>query len=167
MFSLNAPAPGRAKRLAAELYPRLAGFERVRERHSLVCKRFESADYDRLAERTRRALDGAPAVAARVTGIESFEDPVRGPAPVVYLAIESPGLVAIHERLVGEFGAIAALEGGEYVPHITLARGGDVGRAEELRALTIDPIEWTVSELVFYDATHHESVSTLSLPLSY
>ncbi|WP_435078221.1 2'-5' RNA ligase family protein [Halococcus sp. AFM35] len=167
MFSLNVPAPGRVKRLAAELHPRLAGFERVRERHSLVCKRFECEEYDRLAERVRRVLDGAPTVAARVTGIETFDDPVRGPGPVVYLAIGSPGLVTIHERLVGEFGAIAALEGDEYVPHITLARGGSAGRIESLRALAVEPIEWTISELYFHDATHDERVSTLSLPLSY
>ena len=154
------------KRLAAELHPRLAGFERVRERPSLVCKRFESDEYDRLYERTRRALAGTPAVRARATTIESFEDPVRGPGPVVYLAIESPGLLAIHERLVEEFGAIAALEGAEYVPHITLARGGSTEQVRELRALDIDPIEWTISELVFYDAVHDERISTVSLPLS-
>jgi hypothetical protein len=167
VYSLNVPAPGRVKRLAADLHPRLSGFERVRERHSLVCKRFESAAYDRLAERVRRVLDGTPPVPARVTGIDTFDDPVRGPGPVVYLAVSSPGLVAIHERLVGEFGAIASLEGDEYVPHITLARGGSADRAEALRALAIEPIEWTISELNFHDVTHDERASTLSLPLSY
>jgi 2'-5' RNA ligase len=167
VFSLNAPVPGRVKRLAAELHPRLAGFERVRERHSLVCKRFESENYDRLSARARRTLDGAPTVAARVTGIESFADPVRGPGPVVYLAVSSPGLVAIHERLVDEFGAIPSLEGDAYVPHITLARGGSADRAEALGALAVEPIEWTVSDLWFYDASHDERVHRLSLPLSY
>jgi 2'-5' RNA ligase len=167
MFSLNVPAPGRAKRLVAELHPRLAGFERVRERHSLVCKRFESEDYDRLSERVRRALDGTTPVEARVTGIDAFENPVRGPGPVVYLAVSSPELVAMHERLVDEFGAIAALEGDEYVPHITLARGASADRIAALRALAIEPIEWTAPELCFYDATRDERISTLSLPLSY
>ena len=167
MFSLNVPVPGRVKRVAADLHPRLVGFERVRERHSLVCKRFESTDYDRLSERARRALDGAPAVAARATDIETFEDPVHGPGPVVYLAVSSPGLVIIHERLVDEFGAIASLEGEEYVPHVTLARGGNADRIEELRALVDEPIEWTVSELHFYDARHDERAGTLPLPLSY
>jgi 2'-5' RNA ligase len=165
VYSLNAPAPGRLKRLVAELHPRLAGFDRVRERHSLVIKRFESDEYDRLYERTRRALAGAPAVEARATTIDAFEDPVRGPGPVVYVAVESPGLLAIHERLVDAFGAIPALEGPEYVPHVTLARGGSPEQAGELRALDIDHIEWTVSELVFYDAVHDERVSTVSLPL--
>ena len=166
MYSLNVPVPGRVKRLAAELHPRLAGFERVRERHSLVVKRFESHEFDRLYERTRRALAGTPAVEARAPAIESFDDPVRGPGPVVYLAVESPGLVALHERLVQAFGAIPELEGPDYVPHITLTRGGSTERVHELRALDLEPIEWTVSELAFYDAVHRERVATVSLPLS-
>jgi hypothetical protein len=167
VFSLNVAAPGRVKRLAAELHPRLAAFERVRERHSLVCKRFEHESYDRLSERVRRVLDGSPAVAARVTAIESFENPVRGPGPVVYLAVSSPGLVAMHERLVAEFGATPALEGDEYVPHITLARGAGRTGKTGLRALDIDPIEWTISELHFYDAAHGERVGSLPLGLSH
>ncbi|GAA0473552.1 2'-5' RNA ligase family protein [Halococcus dombrowskii] len=155
------------KRLAATLHPRLAGFERARERHSLVCKRFESEDYAHLSERVRRVLDGTTSIEARVTGIELFEEPVRGPGPVVYLAVASPGLVAIHERLVDTFGAIADLEGEAYVPHITLARGGSVDRAEALRSRTVDPIEWSISELRFYDAIHDERAGTLSLPVSY
>ncbi|EMA53075.1 2'-5' RNA ligase family protein [Halococcus thailandensis] len=167
MFSLNVPVPGRVKRLAATLHPRLAGFKRVRERHSLVCKRFESEEYDRLSERVRRELDGTTPIEARATTIDFFEEPIRGPGPVVYLAVASPGLVAIHERLVDAFGAIADLEGDEYVPHITLARGGSVDRAEALRERPVDPIEWSISELSFHDAVHDERAGTLSLPVSY
>ena len=167
VFSLNVPVPGRVKRLAAELHPRLAGFERVRERHSLVCKRFDSENYDRLSERVRRELDGTTPIEARATAIGLFEEPVRGPGPVIYLAVTSPGLVAIHERLVDAFGAIAGLEGDDYVPHVTLARGGSVDRAEALRAHAIDPIEWTIGELSFHDATHDERAGVLPLPVSY
>ncbi|HET7325117.1 MAG TPA: 2'-5' RNA ligase family protein [Halococcus sp.] len=166
MYSLNVPVPGRLKRLAAELHPRLASFERVRERHSLVCKRFESGEPNRLYKRTRRALGNAPAFEARTARIESFENPVRGPGPVVYLAVESPGLFDIHDRLVEAFGAIPFLEGTEYVPHVTLARGGSTEQASDLCALDIEPIEWTVTELGFYDATHDELINTMSLPLS-
>jgi hypothetical protein len=28
----------------------------------------------------------------------------------------------------------------------------------------IEPIEWTVSELIFWDATHNQPISTVSLP---
>jgi 2'-5' RNA ligase len=166
VYSLNVPVPGRVKRLAAELHPRLTGFARVRERHSLVCKRFESGEANRLYKRVRRTLAGAPAVEAHIASIESFETPVRGPGPVVYLAVSSPGLLALHERLVEVFGAIPELEGKEYVPHVTLARGGSPELADALCALDIDPIEWTVSELIFYDFVHDERIHTIPLPLS-
>ncbi|RJT04079.1 2'-5' RNA ligase family protein [Halococcus sp. IIIV-5B] len=166
MYSLNVPVPGEVKRLAAELRPRLMAFERIRERHSLLVKRFESADHRRLSKRVRRALAGAPAVEARIATIESFDDPVRGPGPVVYLAVESPGLVGIHDRLVEHFDAVPGLEGSEYVPHVTLARGGSAGAVEALRDVDIDPIEWVVPELVVYDAVHRERVSRVSLPTS-
>ncbi|EMA40219.1 2'-5' RNA ligase family protein [Halococcus hamelinensis] len=166
MYSLNAPVPGEVKRLAAELQPRLMAFERIRERHSLLVKRFESEDHRRLSKRVHRALAGAPAVEARITTIESFDDPVRGPGPVVYLAVESPGLVGIHDRLVERFDAVPDLEGSGYVPHVTLARGGSTEAAEALRDVDIDPIEWVVPELVVYDAVHRERVSRVSLPAS-
>lgn len=164
MYSLNVPAPGRLKRVAADLHPRLAGFERIREHHSLVLKRFESDEYDRLYERVRRTLAGAPAVEARVSAIECFDDPVRGPGPVVYFAVESPGLLALHERFVDAFEAIPALEGADYVPHVTLARGGSPEQVRTLRAAEFDPVEWTVSELSLWDSVHRESVTRLSLP---
>lgn len=166
MYSLNVPAPGRLERLAADLHPRLAGFERIRERHSLVLKRFESDDggYDRLYERVRRTLAGAPAVEARVSAIDCFADPVRGPGPVVYFAVESPGLLALHERFVDAFGAVPSLEGTDYVPHVTLARGGSAEQVRTLRAAEFEPVEWTVSALSLWDPVHRESVATLSLP---
>lgn len=164
MYSLNVPVPGEIRRLAATLHPRLAGFERVRERHTMVCKRFETRDHRRLSKRIRRALSGTPAFEARVTGIESFDDPVRGPGPVVYLAVESPGLIDTHDRLVERFNPIPDLEGADYVPHVTLARGGSAAAVDALRTVDIDPIEWVVSELVVYDAGHRERVSRIPLP---
>lgn len=166
VYSLNVPIPGGIERLAATLHPRLVGFDRVRERHTLVCKRFEADDLapDRLFERVRRALAGAPAVEARATGIDWFETPVRGPGPVAYVAIESPGLHDIHRRLVAAFDPIPDLEGDEYVPHVTLARGGSTERARDLADVEFEPIEWTVSELELHDARHEEQVRTLSLP---
>ncbi|MGQ5515311.1 2'-5' RNA ligase family protein [Halococcus saccharolyticus] len=166
MYSLNVPVPGAIERLAAELHPRLVGFDRIRERHTLVCKRFEADDPapDRLFERARRALAGAPAVEARATGIDWFEAPVRGPGPVAYVAIESPGLHDLHRRLVAAFDPIPALEGDDYVPHVTLARGGSAERARDLATVEIEPIEWTVTELALHDARHGERVRTLSLP---
>lgn len=172
MYSINVPVPGRVKRLAADLYPHLVAFDRVRERHTLVVKRFERGGRtgDRhhalavLREELRPALTGAPAFEARVSGIGCFERPVRGPGPVVYLAVESPGLERLHRRLVGEFGTVLDLEGEAYVPHVTLARDGPIGTARQLCEMGIEPIEWAVGELVVRDATYREPVGRVSLP---
>lgn len=160
MDSLNVPVPGAVRRVAADLAPALAPFDRIRERPSLVCKRFESR-VDRAAVRT--ALAGAPAVEARVTGVDYFAEPPRGPAPVVYLAVESPGLRRIHERLVERFGAVPGLEGADYVPHVTLARGGDRAAAERA-AGGVEPVTWTVSRLEAWDAERRVAVGRFDLP---
>ena len=159
--SLNVPVPGRVRRLAADLAPRLAALDRVRENHTLVCKRFEGR-VDRAAVRT--ALAGAPAFEARIDGIESFERPVRGPGPVVYLAVESPGLRLIHDRLVRRFGAVESLEGPSYTPHVTLGRGGDPDAVARLVEASVEPVEWTVSRLDCWDAEHRLAVGSIGLP---
>ncbi len=98
MYSLNVPVPPAVERLAAELHPQLVPFDRIRDRHTLVCKRFEAEEheYDHLRERLRRALSPTPAFEARITDIGAFEAPVHGPGPVAYLAVESPGLYPQH-----------------------------------------------------------------------
>ena len=170
MFSLNVPVPGSVARIASELRPALAGsgVDRVRDRHSLVVKRFEGDDersLPRLRERLRPALQGSPAFEARVARVDVFENPPRGPGPVVYLAVESHGLRALHDRLVDAFGAVDGLEGDDYTPHVTLGRGGAFD-ADTLAALScrFDPVTWTVSELVVYDSRYREPVARLSLP---
>ncbi|MFB6079625.1 MAG: 2'-5' RNA ligase family protein [Haloferacaceae archaeon] len=161
MDSLNAPVPGAVRRLAGDLAPVLAAFDRVRERPGLVCKRFPG-HVDRVD--VREALAGAPAVEAHVTGVDYFERPVRGPGPVVYLAVESPGLFRIHRRLVDRFGAVPDLEGDDYTPHVTLARGGDRVAAERAAARDVEPVRWTVSRLDAWDADHRETVGSIRLP---
>ncbi|WP_338740599.1 2'-5' RNA ligase family protein [Haloplanus salilacus] len=171
MYSLNVPVPGRVERLAADLLPELTAFDRIRDRHSLVCKRFEADEdgYHRLRERLRDALSPAPAFEATVTGIDAFETPTHGPGPVVYLAVESPGLYDLHARLVEAFGAVDDdLEGEAYVPHVTLARGGDAAAVHDalvrLRGTDSDPVTWTVSELDLWSRTRREAAWTVSLP---
>jgi hypothetical protein len=159
--SLNVPVPGAVRRLAGDLAPVLAPFERVRERKTMVCKRFEER-VDRAA--VRAALAGAPAVEARVTGVGFFENPPRGPGPVVYLAVESPGLRRLHRRLVDRFGAVPGLEGDAYVPHVTLARDGDRAGAERAAAREVDPVTWTVSRLDAWDAERRERIGAIDLP---
>lgn len=172
MFSLNLSAPGSVSRVAGTLQPALvdAGVERFRDRHSLVVKRFEGGSggfesLPRLRERLRTTLRGQPAFEIRVTGVDLFENPPHGPAPVVYLSVDSPGLTALHDRLVDAFGRVPGLEGDEYTPHVTLGRGGTFD-AETLAALSarVDPVTWTVSELGVYDSRYRESVARLSLP---
>jgi len=165
VYSVNVPVPGRVRELAAGLYPSLSTFETVRENHSLLLKRLGDADHvAQLQHRTHRALEGAPAVEARVTGIDVFEDPPLGNAPVVYLAVESPGLESIHADLVDAFGAVEGLEADDYVPHVTLARGGDLEAARRLTDREIEPITWTVNGLEFFDGSYRLPVSRVSLP---
>lgn len=184
MYSLSVSVPGEAKRLASELFPRLLAFDRVREEHTLLVKRFEPAGSSgsrenkpnrgnehglrggqklaTLRKRVGPILDGTPAFEARITGIDCFEEPTRGPGPVLYFAIESPGLYRVHRRLVEEFGAVPELEGAEYTPHVTLARGGSLGDARELVG-SVEPVEWVISELRFWDPRYRETLGRVSL----
>jgi hypothetical protein len=180
VFSLNVPVPGEVARLASDLHPRLVGFETVRERHTLVCKRFETergtagddaltaAGDDalpRLRERLRPVLAGTPAFEARVVGVDAFEQPARGSGPVVYLRVESPGLRRLHRRLTDAFGVVDGLEGDDYVPHITLARGSAGMALDDLREWPVEPVAWTVSTLVIWDSRYREPVARYGLPL--
>ncbi|MFB6308281.1 MAG: 2'-5' RNA ligase family protein, partial [Haloarculaceae archaeon] len=153
MYSLNVPVPTAVSRLATDIAADLPNARaRTRGDHTLVCKRLGAGDasYHRIEARVRDALTGTPAFAARVASVDLFEDAATGPSPVVYLAVESPGLEALHERLCDVFDPADGLEGDDYVPHVTIARGGSVEAARRLAATGIDPVEWTVSELVFY-----------------
>jgi 2'-5' RNA ligase len=167
VYSLNVPLPGAVSALASSLARDLpAARARTRHDHALVVKRLggDQETLARLAARARDALAGAPAFEARVTGIDCFADAATGPSPVVYLAVESPGLVGIHHRLVETFDPVAGLEAGSYVPHVTIARGGTVDAARRLADRPIDPVEWTVDELVFRDAGRGRTAGTVSLP---
>ena len=160
MDSLNVPVPGRVRRLAADRRPELAVFDSVREDPSLVCKRFEQPPGKRaLAE----ALAGTPAFEATVTEIDFFAEPTSGPGPVLYLAVESPGLYDLHRRLVERFGAVPELEGDDYTPHVTLARGGTIADAERL-AGPIAPVSWTVSRLFAWNAQFRVPEREIPLP---
>jgi 2'-5' RNA ligase len=163
VYSLNVPVPGGVQRLAAELHPRLTAFDTVRERHTLVAKRLGDDSLARLRERLRPLLRDSPAFEAHVTGIDFFDQPTKGAGPVVYLDVESPGLLALHERLCEEFDPLDGLEGEDYVPHVTLARGGSLADAEALANRDVDPVTWTVSTLDLWSAEFRESAATLRL----
>ena len=173
MFSLNVPVPGSVARLASELYPQLVDFESQREQCTLVVKRFDEAMFEAdspeyllstLRKQLPSKLAGTPAFEARVDSIDYFAEPTRGAGPVVYLTVESPGLQSLHNQLVDAYGSISGLEGDDYVPHITLARGGSTADAERLAGQSIEPRSWTVSELVLGDSRYREAVTRYSLP---
>ena len=164
MYSVNAPVPGRVRHLADRLHPELLSFDAIRDSHSILVKRLGNEGFDRIAERTRRVIAGTPPIEAAVTDIDYFENPTRGPAPVVYLTVESPGLERLHGRLVDDLGAIDDLEGPDYTMHVTLARGGDLADARRLARREIDAISWTISELQFWDARHERVIRRIPLP---
>ncbi|WP_336000812.1 2'-5' RNA ligase family protein [Halorientalis halophila] len=169
MYSLNVPVPSAVAALAGELATDLpTAHTRDRGRHTLGVKRLGGdgpSDYARLEARTREALTGTPTFEARVTGIEIFEAAPVGTSPVVYLAVESPGLRDLHLDLCAVFEPVDDIEGEGYTPHVTIARGGHAETAERVAAREIDPLEWTVDELVFWDSERIEPVSTVSLPV--
>jgi len=167
VYSLNVPVPGRVQRLAADFRPALAAFETVRERHTLVVKRLGEEDPVGLEKRVRRTLSGAPAFEARVARVGAFESPAAGREPVVYLAVESPGLVLLHRQLCESFDPVPGIEGEDYVPHVTLARGGGTDVEDALERLVeteFEPVTWTVGELVFWDAKVGEPAGRVGLP---
>ncbi len=84
--------------------------------------------------------------------------------PLAYLLIESPALFEIHERLCSVFEPIEGLEGDDYVPHVTIARGGDADRLEGTKA--DEPITWTVDSLILWAATYGEPETRISLPIT-
>lgn len=167
MYSLNVPVPAPVGRLAADLARELPGATpRGRGERTLVCKRLgeDEGGVERLAARVREAIAGSEPFAAEVDGVDYFEEPVTGTGPVVYLAVDSPGLVALHRRLCAAFEPVAHLEGDEYTPHVTIARGGDVAAAERLAGRDVESVEFEVTELVLWDAHRSLSTTRFSLP---
>lgn len=168
VYSLNVPVPSEVARLAGEMARHLPGAaERSRGRHTLVAKRLGTGGYETyhaMEARVREFLTGQPAFEASVTGIDMFPEATSGTSPVVYLVVESPGLWEMHERLCEEFGALEGLEGDDYDPHVTIARGGSMASARRLCDREIEPVEWTVDALSFLDAERGHEAGRISLP---
>jgi 2'-5' RNA ligase len=167
VYSLNVPLPGPVAARAGEIARDLPDAEpRDRGARTLVVKRLGTGDAERyhaIEARVREALAGTAPFAARVDRVDVFETVPVGTAPVVYLAVESPGLVALHDRLCDVFERVDDIEGEGYVPHVTVARGGSLETARAV-AGSIDPIEWAVDELALFDAERGQFVSRVSLP---
>jgi len=168
VYSLNVPLPSSVARLAGQLARQLPRAQaRQRDEHTLVCKRLGGGDhaaFARLEARARDTLRGTDPFDVQITGVDWFEAAATGPSPVVYLAVESPRLVALHDRLCEEFEPIEGIEGEAYVPHVTIARGGERAAARRLAERSIDPLSWPVEELVCFDSERGQPASRLSLP---
>jgi 2'-5' RNA ligase len=158
-YSCNVPVPAEVSRLARGLAAELHEAT-PQDRHTLVAKRFEDDDPRALARGVREAIAGLPPFAARMTGVDVFYDPPTGTAPVAYLAVESPGLHRLHAALCERFDPVGDIEGEAYVPHVTIARGGD---ADRLVGREVD-LEWTVDSVVVWSAGYGEAVERISLP---
>lgn len=164
MYSLNATVPGTVEALAGELRGELLAFETIRDERSMLIKRLgELTSVPRHAKQLRNTLADVGPITATVTGIDVFFDPPAGPGPVVYLAVDSPQLDAIHARLVETYGAVHQLEGSEYTMHITLARGGPESAARRLKTQSIEPITWTITELLLMRHAGTEVVDRIAL----
>ncbi|MFC7325142.1 2'-5' RNA ligase family protein [Halorubrum rutilum] len=191
MFSLNVPLPPAIGDFAADLHPKLSGFDRVRDRHTLVCKRLGvEAVPDRvdgngsssgrdggapsppkpdalaaLREDLRPLLSGTGPFDAAATEVDVFDAPASGSRPVVYLAVESDALVRLHHRLCAAYDAIEGIEGDDFVPHVTLARGGnpDPGVVADLVNREFEPIRWRVHAMEVYDPEFREVAATIEL----
>ncbi|MFB6193877.1 MAG: 2'-5' RNA ligase family protein [Halobaculum sp.] len=171
-YSLNVPVPPAVRRLASRLEPALTPFRSIRDRPTLVVKRFDG-DRSRgvIESLLREELAGVTPFRVRVTGVDAFTDPPTGTAPVVYLTVESRGLRRLHDRLVERVGAVADVEGPGYTPHVTLARGLDDGPDSVDRTATVlrrlerefEPAVWTADELGVWSREYREIVTRLPL----
>lgn len=168
MYSLNVPVPADVAALASRLARELPGATpRARGEHTLLVKRLgdgTETPYNRLETKVREHLTGQPPFEARITAVDYFAPVPRGESPVVYLAVESPELKRLHDRLAEAFDPVDGIEGESYVPHVTIARGGSPELAAQLADRSIEPVSWDVTELVFWDGTRDQPVSRLSLP---
>ena len=162
VYSLNARVPSAVETLARRLQPDLPDDCRPRDRLTLVVKRVGEGETDHreLAAYCREALAGEPACSACVAGLGAFD---ADGGPVVHLRVESPGLLALHRRLCRAFDPVPGIEGEEYAPHVTLGRGGDPEAARRFCERDVDPVEWTVSELLLWSNRWREPVATLPL----
>jgi len=162
VYSLNASVPPEVETIAREWQADLPGDWRPRDRLTLVVKRVGEGETDHrtLAGRAREALLGASPCRARLGSVGTFD---ADTGPVAYLRVEIPGLEALHRRLCRSFDAVPGIEGEDYVPHVTLGRGGDPDAVAALRERPVEPVEWTVSELLLWSNRWREPVATLPL----
>ena len=150
MWSLNVSMPQNIVRAIKEVTLGVSGWEEICEDPTLVIKRFEKGDVDGHVEsEIRLLLEGVEPFDIEIGNLERFDVAERGSSPVLYLEVKSPGMKALHETLVDVFGSVKGVEGENYIPHITIARGGS-GDYIEFDGLSCDT-EWTVEMLELWN----------------
>lgn len=159
MYSLNVPVPGEVSKLARGLASECLTAT-TRDRHTLVVKRLGDDDPSSLGRDVRQALAGLDPFTVEVSGVGVFRNPPTGRGPVAYLRVESPTLERLHAVLCDRFSPVDGIEGDDYIPHVTVARGGDADRVAGSEVST----EWTVDSLVVWAADYGEPVERVSLP---
>ena len=165
MYSLNVPLPSPVTRLASRLARDLPRARpRPRGEHTLVVKRLGDGDGGRLATAVDEHLSRIAPFELEIGEVDSFETAATGRSPVTYLRVESSELGRLHQRLCDHFDPVDGIEGEDYVPHVTIARGGDLAAARRLTDREIEPIRWTAEELVVWDSERNLAVRRFSLP---
>lgn len=168
MYSVNAPVPPEVERVARGLEEPLRGFDRVVDEFTLVVKRLgrrRREDLARAARTIEEVLGGWGLLAARTGSLGIFADPPAGRGPVVYISVESPGLSALHAELLEAVGTVNPdVEGVNYVPHITIARGGNRTELDAVTDLEVRTVDWTIDSLSLFDAKHGQPTRRFSLP---
>lgn len=161
MYSCNVAVPSGVSRLARGLASDCRSAT-PRDRHGIVLKRLGDGTPATLVRRIRAELSGVGPFEVQVSEIGLFRSPPMGPGPVAYLRVDSPRLVELHRELCAAFDPVEGIEGGDYTPHLTIARGGD---ADRLAGRTVEPRRWTVESLSVGSAADDGASERISLPV--
>ena len=155
MWSLNAMIPRKIAEMIHSFGPELNGWEEINTDHTLVIKRFQETNLrEGFESEMRLLLEKTDAFEIRIKGMDIFSSVPKGSSPVLYIEIESKDLRKIHGELIDVFGVVEGLEGKDYIPHITFARGHKDGLEKFEKNLDATDI---VRVLEFWDREKYKS----------
>lgn len=167
MYSLNTESPEEVTAIVDQFDDLLSSFERIRDDRTVLIKRFHRKSpraLEKLADDLGRRLAYWAPIQARIEGFDVFVDPPAGRGPVVYLTVRSPGLIELHRELADAYGTVIdSIEGEHYVPHITLARGGERTDIRPLTKASVEPVDWSIDELTLWDGRYSQPVRRYEL----
>jgi 2''-5'' RNA ligase len=174
-YSLNVPLPGAIYDRLHGLLPHLSECSQRRRDPTLVCKRIPTAGQADPPGVSHLRTELAPAVAAAgavltdgcpvtIRGVDTFDAPPGGAAPVLYLGVDSPALQRLHAALCGHLEPVAGLEATAYVPHVTVARGCPPSSIDGAVTAGVEPLSFHVDALELYDSRHRAAVTRFALP---